>query len=570
MNKKCIFAIVVMVCTLLLGGCCMSHEWKDATCTEPKTCQKCGETEGTSLGHDWKAATCLEAKTCKRCGATEGSALGHDWKEATCEDPKTCKVCGATEGTALGHDWKDATCEVPKTCKNCGATEGTLAEHVWEAATCEKPKTCKVCGATEGSVADHIWEEATCEKAKTCKVCGKTEGTPAEHTWEAATCEEAKTCKICGKTEGEPIGHDWEEATCEKAKTCKVCGATEGEPLPHDWQDATCDKAKTCKICGTTEGEPLGHDWANATLKAPKTCNRCGVTEGKKVSVKKIEADKLAIDKAEGIEWDGVYFFPDSFVCTKWFVNENGDYPDIRGFYVLIFTDYSGNTLKEELVAVLSDVAALGSRPEVRTTNVGIQFTLIWLDPKTNNYKTNILIYDPKGNKTADFVTEIGPERIVHTIDNDYEIVDSRYMAETEYFSGDLVCWLDMKKMEFVDKDKVKVKSSNMPQYDTTKYSWCEKIDIDGFKGYYVANADRTKWGYTDEKFNVIALYDDASIFTPEGFAFAKNSNGKYDIIDRDFNVVAKDYAKGESAYVLFGKYLVLVQDGKKVFYIVK
>ena len=27
------------------------HEWKEATCLEPKTCGSCGETEGTALGH---------------------------------------------------------------------------------------------------------------------------------------------------------------------------------------------------------------------------------------------------------------------------------------------------------------------------------------------------------------------------------------------------------------------------------------------------------------------------------------------------------------------------------------
>ena len=90
----------------------VGHDWKAATCTNPKTCKRsgCGATEGTALGHDWKAATCTNPKTCKRsgCGATEGTALGHDWKAATCTNPKTCKrsECGATEGSALGHNYQ--------------------------------------------------------------------------------------------------------------------------------------------------------------------------------------------------------------------------------------------------------------------------------------------------------------------------------------------------------------------------------------------------------------------------------------------------------------------------------
>ena len=77
------------------------HDWKDATCTEPKTCSGCGETEGEALGHDWADATCTEPKTCTRCGETEGEALGHDWAEATLTEPKTCTKCGATEGEPL-------------------------------------------------------------------------------------------------------------------------------------------------------------------------------------------------------------------------------------------------------------------------------------------------------------------------------------------------------------------------------------------------------------------------------------------------------------------------------------
>lgn len=74
--------------------------------------------------HIWKEATCTEPKTCAICGATEGEAAGHQWKEATCTAPKTCTVCGETEGEALGHDWIEATITAPKTCSRCGETEG--------------------------------------------------------------------------------------------------------------------------------------------------------------------------------------------------------------------------------------------------------------------------------------------------------------------------------------------------------------------------------------------------------------------------------------------------------------
>ena len=48
--------LTVLLClTLILGlcgcGCSCRHEWVDATCTEPKTCAKCGETQGEARGH---------------------------------------------------------------------------------------------------------------------------------------------------------------------------------------------------------------------------------------------------------------------------------------------------------------------------------------------------------------------------------------------------------------------------------------------------------------------------------------------------------------------------------------
>lgn len=118
--------VLVLVLSLALTGCSKpcEHEWKDANCEDPKTCELCDETKGAPLGHTWKAATCNAAKTCEVCGKVDGDALGHAWVDATCEDPKTCSTCKIEEGEALGHKWEDATTEAPKTCSACQATEG--------------------------------------------------------------------------------------------------------------------------------------------------------------------------------------------------------------------------------------------------------------------------------------------------------------------------------------------------------------------------------------------------------------------------------------------------------------
>lgn len=100
-RKTAISIATLLTCAFVLSGCGHEHTWVEATCTTPRTCSECNETEGEPLGHTWIEATCTEAKTCSVCGATEGEPLGHDWIAATYEEPMTCSVCGLTEGTPL-------------------------------------------------------------------------------------------------------------------------------------------------------------------------------------------------------------------------------------------------------------------------------------------------------------------------------------------------------------------------------------------------------------------------------------------------------------------------------------
>jgi len=110
--KSLLCIIVVLGVVSVLSACCISHEWQEATCIEPKTCSKCGKTEGDALGHEWQNATCTEPKTCTRCGETEGAALGHKWSdwevtsEATAVQDgvrtRICTICGSTENENFG------------------------------------------------------------------------------------------------------------------------------------------------------------------------------------------------------------------------------------------------------------------------------------------------------------------------------------------------------------------------------------------------------------------------------------------------------------------------------------
>lgn len=53
MKRRLVF-ILVFAMALLFCGCCRSHEWVDASYTAPKTCSKCGETEGEALPLDFR------------------------------------------------------------------------------------------------------------------------------------------------------------------------------------------------------------------------------------------------------------------------------------------------------------------------------------------------------------------------------------------------------------------------------------------------------------------------------------------------------------------------------------
>ena len=71
-----------------------SHSFRDATCQTPKTCSKCGETEGSTIDHAYSQATCLTPQTCTVCGVTSGNTADHNWYGATCLQEGICTVCG--------------------------------------------------------------------------------------------------------------------------------------------------------------------------------------------------------------------------------------------------------------------------------------------------------------------------------------------------------------------------------------------------------------------------------------------------------------------------------------------
>ena len=144
MKRSGILFFCVLMGMFCFSGCGHQHTWNEATCTEPKTCTECGETEGEPLGHTWVEATCTEPKTCTVCGATEGKANGHtvvEWsivKEAACDEEGIengiCSVCGETVERSI-----------PKVEHTPG--EWKITKEATETAPGEKTQFCAVCGA---------------------------------------------------------------------------------------------------------------------------------------------------------------------------------------------------------------------------------------------------------------------------------------------------------------------------------------------------------------------------------------------------------------------------------------
>ena len=272
------------------------HNFKEATCTAPKTCTDCGATEGEALGHYYLPATCLSPSKCFRCGDEVGEVGSHDYIEATCTTPKTCRYCNEVVGTANGHNYERKTKKA--TCKEAGAiydeckdvqiiqTEDKLphelVHHDGKPAECIKTgyeayDTCKNCDYTtykELPILMHNYVETvvppTCEsKGYTLYSCTRCQNSyqanekaklpHKESNWiisEPATCvdsgKEIIECEVChtitNEREIEALGHDIInhealEATCENIghyayQTCSRCDYTTYEEIPalgHDY-----------------------------------------------------------------------------------------------------------------------------------------------------------------------------------------------------------------------------------------------------------------------------------------------------------------------------------------------
>ena len=315
------------------------HEYEE-TVTEPDCISggyttfvcACGDSyvgnETEALGHSWKDATCTEPKTCTACGVTEGRANGHKWDEGTVTIPAeenkegeklfTCTVCKATKTQVIPtldhvHNYEETVEITPPTCTEDGYTTHTCR--------CGDSKV-----DSEVKALGHTMSEATCTKPEVCSVCGTTGKAALGHKWNPATCTEPMTCSVCGETAGVPRGHKettvkGHDATCTETGLkdgiqCSGCKTwiKEKEVIPAKGHKEKTVKGKdpTCTETGLTDGiqcsvcnvwikeqeviPELGHQEETVTGK-DSTCTETGLTDGVQCT-----RCKVWIEKQEVIE----------------------------------------------------------------------------------------------------------------------------------------------------------------------------------------------------------------------------------------------------------------------------
>ena len=82
--KKALILFMALLILFSFSACGCDHEWKEATCSEPKTCILCGATEGETVAHSWNLATCDTPRKCSNCELTEGKPMGHNYSKGYC------------------------------------------------------------------------------------------------------------------------------------------------------------------------------------------------------------------------------------------------------------------------------------------------------------------------------------------------------------------------------------------------------------------------------------------------------------------------------------------------------
>ena len=181
--------------TIISEPTCIDKGVKRFNCSE---CSQYKDDPINPLGHDWKEATCTAPKTCKRCQATEGEPIEHSFGDYISDENghwKQYSECGTDETCPLGD--YEFTFALPEGCTD--VTVGfRFAGDGTELAFTEKDDlyTAKVSASDLESGTMTVYASAKLKDGFV--ITGEKEVTVLEnHVGGTATCTEKAKCKFC-------------------------------------------------------------------------------------------------------------------------------------------------------------------------------------------------------------------------------------------------------------------------------------------------------------------------------------------------------------------------------------
>ena len=225
------------------------HEWLDATCEEPKTCENCGETKGKPLGHDYDIVEINEFGTHTLvCANDENHTVTEECfgGVASCASGAICEACQQVY-TEPGENHKYTAV--------AGNEPGT------HTLVCEYDKSHTVTESCSGGA-------ATCDSGAICIACSQVYTEPVDHDYEIVAGDKFGThMLVCKNNKSHVVTENCYggEENCLSAAICKACSKEYTEIGEHEWADATCTKPTHCIRCEITDGEPNGHDYDQTT-----------------------------------------------------------------------------------------------------------------------------------------------------------------------------------------------------------------------------------------------------------------------------------------------------------------
>ncbi len=242
---------------------CM-HSYAPATCTTPKTCEKCGDTEGEALGHDYDKGTVTKKPTCTAKGIKTF----------------TCSVCKGTKTESIeatGHTYKTTTTKATLNKNGKIISKCAICDKVASTTTIYAVKTVRL------SETSYVYDGKVKKPSVTVKDSkGKivdSENYSVTYSNNRKKCGEYDvTVTFKGNYSGSKvltftIAHR-EKTIAGKAPTCTQTGLTEG---------------KKCSGCGEiiVARKTIAKLLHNAVVLKAKaaTCSTTGLTEGYECSV---------------------------------------------------------------------------------------------------------------------------------------------------------------------------------------------------------------------------------------------------------------------------------------------